>query len=326
VPSLKELGTVDRKLQERIQHHVLTPLSKAKLEDILFDDQRMQAAGYDAEELELVRVKWTELHAPGATHWLQALPIHPDFELDSEELQATLAHHLLLPRSVFLRVLGLPKELQDGCLCNLGTAKPLTEQHMAGCGHGGHRVERHNNVVRLIKSILKQAGCSRLTIEPRGLRNFGDQRPDLIYKDNNLPGNKRTVVMDAAIASVLPPGANHVLKAIEDPLYKAKLTQQRKIKENAHRMTATQRFVPMVFQSTGGYLSNVANVCRHPGLRTTELSSDLQERLTHPLYDVSSFVKLQLVMRVVKGTANNMVELVDRLCAEHGVARYTDQG
>jgi hypothetical protein len=32
-----------------------------------------------------------------------------------------------------------------------------------------------------------------------------------------------------------------VLKAIEDPLYKAKLTQQRNIKENAHRMTATQR-------------------------------------------------------------------------------------
>jgi hypothetical protein len=32
---------VDRKLQERIQHHVLTPLSKVKLEDTLFDDQRM---------------------------------------------------------------------------------------------------------------------------------------------------------------------------------------------------------------------------------------------------------------------------------------------
>jgi hypothetical protein len=34
-------------------------------------------------------------------------------------------------------------------------------------------------------------------------------------------------MMDAAIASVLPSGAKyHVLKAIEDPLYKATLSQQ----------------------------------------------------------------------------------------------------
>jgi hypothetical protein len=78
-----------------------------------------------------------------------------------------------------------------------------------------------------------------------------------------------TSLVASVIASVLPPGANHVLKAMVElrtkpsktpPLYKAKLTfQQRKIKENAHRMTARQRSVPMVFQSTGGYLSNVAN-------------------------------------------------------------------
>jgi hypothetical protein len=80
----------------------------------------------DAEELELVRVKWTELHAPGATYWLEALPVHPDLELNSEELRATLAHHLLLPRDVSLGVLGLPDELHDGCLCNLGADKPLT--------------------------------------------------------------------------------------------------------------------------------------------------------------------------------------------------------
>ena len=33
---------------------------------------------------------------------------------------------------------------------------------------------------------------------------------------------------------------------------------------------------------------------------------------------MSSFLKLQLVMRVVKGTACNMVRLMERLCREYG--------
>jgi hypothetical protein len=46
--------------------------------------------------------------------------------------------------------------------------------------------------------------------------NYGGQRPDFVdlNKDNNLPGNNKTVMMGAVTASVLPPGANHVLKAI----------------------------------------------------------------------------------------------------------------
>ena len=139
-----------------------------------------------------------------------------------------------------------------------------------------------------------------------------------MYKDNNLAGKKKTVVVDVAVASTLPSGANHLRKALEDPLYKAKLTMQRKVKENGKRMSSTQRFVPMVLQSTGGYCSNVSNFCRHPGLRTLELPSALRERLASPLDTMSSFLKLQLVMRVVKGTACNMVRLMERLCREYG--------
>ena len=68
-----------------------------------------------------------------------------------------------------------------------------------------------------------------------------------MYKDNNLAGKKKTVVVDVAVAAVLnlrkqstshnsysavastlPSGANHLRKALEDPLYKAKLTNLRK--------------------------------------------------------------------------------------------------
>ena len=318
LPAVRDLGTVDRKLQERIQQHVLAPLAKAEAEDQLFDDRAMETLGYAPEEIDLVRAKWTELRAPGAQDWLKALPVHPDLELPNELLRTTLAHHLLVPRKTFLRVVGVPELLHTGCLCGLSDDKPLTEQHMAGCAHGGHRTERHDRVVRLVGSLAKHAGCSRVVIEPRGLRNYGQQRPDLMYKDNNLAGKKKTVVVDVAVASTLPSGANHLRKALEDPLYKAKLTMQRKVKENGKRMSSTQRFVPMVLQSTGGYCSNVSNFCRHPGLRTLELPSALRERLASPLDTMSSFLKLQLVMRVVKGTACNMVRLMERLCREYG--------
>ena len=109
-----------------------------------------------------------------------------------------------------------------------------------------------------------------------------------------------------------------------DPLYKVKLAEQSKKKENNHRMTSTQRFVPLVLTSTGAYSNNVANVCRHPGLRTAELESALVERLTPPLDSISHFVKTQMVMRVVKGTAANMLKLVERLCDDHGVPRCWD--
>ena len=102
-------------------------------------------------------------------------------------------------------------------------------------------------------------------------------------------GTSFSSVVDVAIASTLPPGANHLRKAIEDPLYKAKLTMQRKVK-----------------------------LCRHPGLRTLELPSALRERLASPLDTACSFLKLQLVMRVVKGTACNVVRLMERLCHEYG--------
>ena len=88
--------------------------------------------------------------------------------------------------------------------------------------------------------------------------------------------------------------------------------------EHGKRTSSTQRFVPMALQSTGGYCSNVSNFCRHPGLRTLELPSALRERLASPLDTMGSFLKLQLVMRVVKGTACNMVRLMERLCREYG--------
>ena len=94
--------------------------------------------------------------------------------------------------------------------------------------------------------------------------------------------------------STLPPGANHLRKALEDPLYKAKLTMQRKVKKNGKRMSSTQRFVPMVLQSTGGYCSNVSQICRQ---WTLELPSALRERLASPLDTMSSFLKVQVVMR-----------------------------
>ena len=90
---------------------------------------------------------------------------------------------------------------------------------------------------------------------------------------------------------------------------------QRKVKKNGKRMSSTQRFVPMVLQSTGGYCSNVSQICRQ---WTLELPSALRERLASPLDTMSSFLKLQLVMRVVKGTACNMVRLMMRLCREYG--------
>ena len=90
--------------------------------------------------------------------------------------------------------MGVPELLHTGCLCELSDDKPLTEQHMAGCAHGGHRTERHDRVVRLLSSFAKHAGCSRVVIEPRGLRNYGQQRPDLMYKDNNLAGKKKSRV------------------------------------------------------------------------------------------------------------------------------------
>jgi hypothetical protein len=42
-------------------------------------------------------------------------------------------------------------------------------------------------------------------------------------------------------------------------------------------------------------LIKLANVCRHPSLRTTELSGNFRTRASHPL---------QLMMRVVMGAAN----------------------
>ena len=50
----------------------------------------------------------------------------------------------------------------------------------------------------------------------------------------------------------------------------------------------------------------------HQLLRTLELPSALRERLASPLDTMSSFLKLQLVMHVVKGTACNMVRLMER--------------
>ena len=151
------------------------------------------------------------------------------------------------------------------------------------------------------------------------LRNYGDQRPDIKYRDANLAGKKKEVIIDVAVASTLPSSASSQRKAMTDPLFKLKLTEQRKTQENGQRMTSTQRFVPMVMTSMGAFSSNVGNLCRHPGLRTVELPSDLMERLTPPLDHVPNFVKMQLVMRVVKGTALNMVKLVRRICEEHGM-------
>lgn len=319
VPAVDDLGTVASKLQERIQSKLLSPFAMAKVTDTLHDDQAMLRLGYTKDELDIVRAKAMELQAPGATLWTQALPVVPDFELPNEELRATLAHHLLLPRHVFCRVVGVPSQHRQGCLCTLGEDKPLTEQHLAGCGQGGHRSERHDRVVKLIASIVKRAGCSRLEIEPRGLRNYGDQRPDIKYRDATLAGKKKEVIVDVAVASTLPTSVNKRRKAMSDSLYKIKLTEQRKIEENSHRMTSTQRFVPMVMSSTGAYSKNVANLCRHPGLQTVELPSDLVERLTPPLNYTTNFVKMQLVMRVVKGTASNIVRLVGRICERHGV-------
>ena len=109
LPAVRDLGTVDRKLQERIQQHVLAPLAKAEAEDQLFDDRAMETLGYAPEEIDLVRAKWTELRAPGAQDWLKALPVHPDLELPNELLRTTLAHHLLVLRKTFLRVVGVPE-------------------------------------------------------------------------------------------------------------------------------------------------------------------------------------------------------------------------
>ena len=39
LPAVRDLGTVDRKLQERIQQHVLAPLAKAEAEDQLFEKE-----------------------------------------------------------------------------------------------------------------------------------------------------------------------------------------------------------------------------------------------------------------------------------------------
>ena len=213
---------------------------------------------------------------------------------------------------------GLTAQLLLGCLCNLGQDKPLTEQHLAGCAHGGHRTERHDRVVKLMSSIATQSGCSRVTVEPRKLRGYGDKRPDLMYRDANMAGKRKTVIIDAAVASTLPAGANHLRKAAEDPLYKAKLTEQRKIKENEHRMTASQRFVPLVFQSTGGFTRTAGNLMRHPGLRRYELPADLRQRLPYHLSTGQDFIRMQMVMRVVKGTAQNMVKLANRICVEAG--------
>jgi len=83
-------------------------------------------------------------------------------------------------------------------------------------------------------------------------------------------------------------------------------------------MSSTQRFVPMVLQSMGGYCSNVSNLCRHPELWTLELPSALRERWASPLDTAGSFLELQLVVRVVKETACNVVRLMERLYREYG--------
>jgi hypothetical protein len=186
-PTVGELGMANSKLQERVQARVLGPLTLAKVENLLFDDDAMRRQGFEDDELDAVRVKANELKAPGATHWLQVLPVVPDFQLTNEELRATLAHHTLLPQAFLLRLLGLPRALhQAGCNCGLAKGKAFTEQHLAGCGYGGHRTERHDRVVKLTASIVKRAGCSRVQVEPRGLRNYGDKRPDVIYRDLSL--------------------------------------------------------------------------------------------------------------------------------------------
>ena len=119
----------------------------------------VQQAGHCVSQPHLLLVRYH-----GAQDWLKALPVHPDLELPNELLRTTLAHHL---RKTFLRVVGVPELLHTGCLCGLSDDKPLTEQHMAGCAHGGHRTERHDRVVRLVGSLAKHAGCRRVVIEPR---------------------------------------------------------------------------------------------------------------------------------------------------------------
>ena len=307
--AVKGLGTAKRKMQERIKHEVLDQLALANVEQTMADAATMVQYGYEVDEISLVKAKMSELRAPGATDWLQALPTNPEFELPTEELRATLANHTLLPRQEFLQVVGVPTGLDFGCLCQLGDDKPLTEQHMASCRYGGFVVERHHAVVRVLASIAKKAGCLKVEMEPTKLRGYGTQRPDLKYKDPNLAGAKKWVIMDATITAVLPPGAAHAKAATKDPLYKAKQAMIRKVKENKHRMTASQRFVPMAFQATGGYTKGVAGFCKHPGLGLTELPADLLERLSHPLDTINGFMRMKLVMAVVKGTANNLIKL-----------------
>ena len=55
LPAVRDLGTVDRKLQERIHQHVLAPLAKAEAKDQLFDDRAMKTLGYAPEEFDSVR-------------------------------------------------------------------------------------------------------------------------------------------------------------------------------------------------------------------------------------------------------------------------------
>jgi hypothetical protein len=235
-----------------------------------------------------------------------------------------LAHHLLLPRRDLHRLFGLPAQLQLGCICPLSADKPLSEQHMAGCAKGGYRTERHNRVVKLLEQLARCTGYSNVRREPVGLRGYGERdRPDLMFRNPDIPGQRKTVIVDVAVSRVLPnPTAAEVRKAIEKPLHKALQTEKRKINENAKRMGPKQQFVPFVFQSTGGYTRKVAGLMRMPGLdERAELPTTVRERLYHPFESNTGLFRLRMVMAVVKGTANNMLKLVDEICNANGAAR-----
>jgi len=318
LPALKELGSLEPKLQVRFKHGVSDPAGLSSVTQHLREKNALILFGYKADELDALAVKATELRAPGACDWLQALPIVANMELPTDMLRVVLAHHLLLPRKLFFKVVGLPLELQRGCLCGIDKDTPLTEQHLAGCGYGGEVISRHNEAVKVLEQVAKWAGCSKIVKEPTGLRNYNNQRPDLKFFDSSLRGRKKTVIMDVSVTAAMPTSGRAIAKALVDPLYKGQVARARKIKENDHRMESTQRFKPMIFQSTGGMCKEVVNFIRHPGLRMQELPCDIAERSTAPMHTIAGWLRHRLVMKIVKGTALNMMGLAERLCVKHG--------
>ena len=216
-----------------------------------------------------------------------------------------MAMHMLLPHPLIMNLLGLRKEQWHGCLCQLGEDRILSEDHLAGCRFGRHIVKRHNDVVMQLTEVARHLGTAVIR-EPRSLlHGYGQGGPDLMFRPAN---SNRKIVIDVAVASSVKV-RNKVRQA--KPVVKAMAAADRKWRQNHLRMPAGCDFKAVTFQATGGMSIQAQQMLKR--LPQDRLPEHLRVESHYETGQYRSFYNVAVAVAIARGTAENLLELSDRI-------------